>query len=164
MPLVRISLHAGKPANYRRAVGDAVHRALVEAVNVPPGDRFQIITEHDADGLIVSPDYLGIERTGGIVMIQTAFNAGRTVGQKRALYAKIAARLRESPGVCPQDVWVRSGARGEHLRRAPGVYRARRDALTKRRASTSARASSARFSTASHEASARTWTRRPSSS
>jgi hypothetical protein len=28
MPLVRISLAKGKPAHYRRLVGDAVHRAL----------------------------------------------------------------------------------------------------------------------------------------
>ncbi|MBI2879451.1 MAG: tautomerase family protein, partial [Candidatus Rokubacteria bacterium] len=42
MPLVRISLREGKPAAYRRALGDAVHRAMVEAVNAPPLDRFQV--------------------------------------------------------------------------------------------------------------------------
>ncbi|HET7088856.1 MAG TPA: tautomerase family protein [Anaerolineae bacterium] len=32
MPLVRISLRTGKSADYRRAIGDAVHRAMVELV------------------------------------------------------------------------------------------------------------------------------------
>ena len=47
MPLVRISLVKGKPEAYRRRVGDAVHRALVETIGVPALDRFQLITEHD---------------------------------------------------------------------------------------------------------------------
>jgi phenylpyruvate tautomerase PptA (4-oxalocrotonate tautomerase family) len=32
MPLVRISLVKGKPAEYRRKVGDAIHRALFGAI------------------------------------------------------------------------------------------------------------------------------------
>jgi phenylpyruvate tautomerase PptA (4-oxalocrotonate tautomerase family) len=43
MPLVRISLVKGKPEAYRRKVGDAIHRALVETIGVPPLDRFQRI-------------------------------------------------------------------------------------------------------------------------
>ncbi|MCI0483763.1 MAG: 4-oxalocrotonate tautomerase family protein, partial [candidate division NC10 bacterium] len=43
MPLVRISLRAGKPDAYRRAIGEGVHRAMVETINVPALDRFQII-------------------------------------------------------------------------------------------------------------------------
>ena len=44
MPLVRISLREGKSEQYRRALGDAVHQAMVEAIDAPPQDRFQIIT------------------------------------------------------------------------------------------------------------------------
>ncbi len=47
MPLVRISLVKGKPESYRRKVGDAIHRARWWTINVPPLDRFQILTEHD---------------------------------------------------------------------------------------------------------------------
>jgi len=50
MPLVRISLSAGKPADYRRAIGDGIHQAMVETLTVPEHDRFQIFTEHDAGG------------------------------------------------------------------------------------------------------------------
>ena len=46
MPLVRIAFRAGKSAQYRQAVADEVHRALVEAASVPELDRFQILTEH----------------------------------------------------------------------------------------------------------------------
>ena len=44
MPLVRISLIAGKPESHKRKVSDAVHRALVETISIPAQDRFHIIT------------------------------------------------------------------------------------------------------------------------
>lgn len=106
MPLVRISLREGKSEAYRRAIGEAVHRAMAETINVPALDRFQVITEHSATDLIYDPTYLGIARTDDVVFVQITLNAGRTVEQKRALYARIAALLGENPGVRPQDVLV----------------------------------------------------------
>jgi phenylpyruvate tautomerase PptA (4-oxalocrotonate tautomerase family) len=106
MPLVRISLREGKPETYRRAIGEAVHRAMVETINVPALDRFQVITEHTAASLIYDPAYLGINRTVDVIFIQITLNAGRSVEQKRALYVRIVALLAENPGVRPQDVLI----------------------------------------------------------
>ncbi len=106
MPLVRIALRAGKSESYRRAVADAVHRAMVETINVPAKDRFQIVTEHDAAGLLYDPSYLDIPRTDGVLLIQITINAGRTVELKKALFARMAALLAESPGVRREDVFV----------------------------------------------------------
>ena len=58
MPLVRISLREGKSEEYRKSLADGVHRAIVEGADVPAQDRFQIITEHPAGGLIYDPTYL----------------------------------------------------------------------------------------------------------
>ena len=66
MPLVRISLRKGKPADLRRRLGDAIHRALVETIDVPELDRFQILTEHEPGDLVYDPGYLGIARTDDI--------------------------------------------------------------------------------------------------
>ncbi len=55
MPLQRIDLHSGRPAEQRRAIADAVHRALVETIGVPPDDRFQVISEHPQGGTPESP-------------------------------------------------------------------------------------------------------------
>ncbi len=106
MPLVRISLREGKPAAYRRAIGDAVHRAMVETINVPPLDRFQLITEHPPEGLIYDSTYLGIKRTDEVVFVQITLNTGRSTEQKRALYRRMAELLAESPGVQPQNLLV----------------------------------------------------------
>jgi 4-oxalocrotonate tautomerase len=105
MPLVRISLREGKSAQYRRAVADGVHGALMEAASVPELDRFQILTEHASADLIYDPTYLGVNRTDDIVMIQIALNT-RTQAVKVALYKAIAERLSKNPGIRPQDVLI----------------------------------------------------------
>ena len=52
MPLVRIGMIQGKTAEYRRAVCDAIHRAVVDAIKIPPQDRFQLLSEHRPEELI----------------------------------------------------------------------------------------------------------------
>ena len=79
---------------------------MVETMNVPTNDRFQVITEHDAAGLIYDPDYLGIHRTDGFLLIQVTLNAGRTVEVKKAFYARVAGLLKEEVGVHPEDVMI----------------------------------------------------------
>lgn len=106
MPLVRISLMQGKPAKYRAAVGNAVHRAMVESINCPPLDRFQVITEHARDDIIYNPTYLDIKRTDDVVFIQITMNVGRTVEMKRALYRRITELLNADPGIRPEDVMI----------------------------------------------------------
>jgi 4-oxalocrotonate tautomerase len=106
MPLVRVSLVKGKPEAYRRKVGDAVHRALVEAIGIPPLDRFQLLTEHEPGDLVYDSNYLGIARSSDLVVVQITLSAGRTLEQKRALYRRIAANLGAAVGLRPQDAWI----------------------------------------------------------
>jgi 4-oxalocrotonate tautomerase len=106
VPLVRISLIEGKPAAYRKKVGDVVHQAMVEAINCPPQDRFQLITEHTKDNFLCAPEYLGISHTDALIIIQITLNEGRTVELKKALYKAIAEGLNKSVAVNPQDVFV----------------------------------------------------------
>ena len=69
---------------------------MLETMNVPSGDRFQVITEHDAEGLIYDPSYLDVHRTDGVIFIQVTLNIGRTLEVKRAFYARVAALLKTS--------------------------------------------------------------------
>jgi len=78
----------------------------VETINVPPKDRFQILTEHEAVGLVYDASYLDIARSDDVVLVQITLNAGRTVEMKKALYARIADLLAGSPGVRREDVFV----------------------------------------------------------
>lgn len=105
MPLVRVSIHKGRSAEFRRKLGDAIHRALVETINVPPLDRFQILTEHEPGDLVYDPGYLGIARTNDIVIVQITLSVGRTLAQKRKLFRRIADNL-AALGVRREDAWI----------------------------------------------------------
>ena len=106
MPLVRISLMKGKPAGFGEKVGRVVYETMVDAIDVPPGDRFQSVTEHEAGGLLYDPGYLGIARGDGIVVIQMTISEGRTLEQKKALYKGVAGRLHAELGVRAEDVFI----------------------------------------------------------
>ena len=106
MPLARISLKRGKPAAYRKAIADNVYEALRETFAVPENDRFATISEYDAENFIYSPDYLGIERTDDLVIIELTVSNTRGVEQKQALYRRIVERLTEQPGLRPEDVLI----------------------------------------------------------
>jgi 4-oxalocrotonate tautomerase len=106
MPFVRISLRQGTSSEYRKAIGDGVHRAMIEALAIPPDDRFQVITEHPAEGLIYDPQYLGVLRSDRVVFVQITLSAGRKPQQKRRLYKRMAELLAESPGLRPQDLLI----------------------------------------------------------
>lgn len=105
MPLVRISLVKGQPAALRRSIGDAVHRALVETIDVPARDRFQLLTEHEPGDLVYDSEYLGIARSDNIVIIQITLSAGRSLEKKRKLYRRVAHNLGEL-GVRREDVLI----------------------------------------------------------
>ena len=105
MPLVRISLVKGQPAALRRSIGDAVHRALVESIDVPAKDRFQILTEHEPGDLVYDSEYLGIARSDNIVIIQITISSGRSLQKKRVLYRRVADNLAKL-GVRREDVWI----------------------------------------------------------
>jgi len=106
MPLVKIHLRKGKTPEYVRSVADAVHEALVAHANVPADDRFQLIQEYEADDIIAHPSYAGVTRTADLIIIEITLNVGRTLEIKKALYAGIARRLENDPGVRPDDVLV----------------------------------------------------------
>jgi len=106
MPLARIDLPQGKSADYRKAVGEIVYDAMIKTINVPKDDRFQVITEHPAEGLVFDPTYLGIKRTADCILIQITLNEGRTLDMKRAFYKAIADGLHDRLKLRREDVII----------------------------------------------------------
>jgi 4-oxalocrotonate tautomerase len=105
MPLVRIDLRKGKDAAYRQQIGRVVYEALV-GVGVPKDDRFQVISECEAESFLFDSDYIGIHRTDDLVIIQITWNEGRNPEQKKALYKAIADGLHSAVGLRREDVFI----------------------------------------------------------
>ena len=105
MPIIHISLRAGKPEAYRQAIFDSLYRAMREALNVPEDDQFMTISEHDAANFRYGDAY-GVARSADVVYIQITVFDTRTAEQKKALFRLIAELLGQNPGIRPEDVFV----------------------------------------------------------
>jgi len=105
MPLVRISVLQGVEG-WGRRVGQVVYRTMVDTIDVPRNDNFQVITEHARDTLVFDRTYMGVERSDGFVSIQITLSEGRSLEKKRLLYRTLAERLHSELGVRPEDVMI----------------------------------------------------------
>jgi 4-oxalocrotonate tautomerase len=106
MPLARIDLIKGKSPEYRKTVGDAVYQAMVEILKAPPGDRFQVITEHETTNFHYDPTFFGIDRSPDEIFIQLTLVGNRTLEQKRGFYKKIVDDLHDKLGLRHEDVLI----------------------------------------------------------
>lgn len=105
MPLLHISLRAGKPDAYRQAIFDGLYQAMREALSVPDDDQFMTITEHDPSNFRHGHGY-GVARSPDVVYIQITVFDTRTREQKAALYRRTAEILGDNPGIRPEDIFV----------------------------------------------------------
>ena len=106
MPFVRIDLIRGKPAQYRKTVGEIVYKAMTDLINVPQNDKFQVITEHAPEEMNFADSYMGNRYTQDIVFIQITLTAGRSVELKQAFYKRIVDDLHKQLNVRPDDVVI----------------------------------------------------------
>lgn len=102
MLLVRIDLMQGSSREFRSRLGDAVHRALVETMNIPEHERFQVIAELTPG----SPVSRGVRFGGARILIQVLFNVGRTLAVKKAFCARVVEVLAGELGVRGDDVLI----------------------------------------------------------
>jgi phenylpyruvate tautomerase PptA (4-oxalocrotonate tautomerase family) len=106
MPLVRVSLLEGASDSFKNKVGDSIHQALVETIQIPRQDRFQVFTVHSKSGFFYDAEYLNINRTDRLVIIQITISFGRSLEVKKALYKRIVDLLLQSVQLRPEDVFI----------------------------------------------------------
>jgi phenylpyruvate tautomerase PptA (4-oxalocrotonate tautomerase family) len=105
MPLVRIDLPDSISADQALRIGEAINAVMESVLNVPPGDKFQIIARHARESRNLTKAYLGIDYTEGLVIVQLTLNQGRSIELKRAFYAQVADSLQQL-GIRRQDVFI----------------------------------------------------------
>ena len=67
MPFARIDVIKGKPATYRRMIGDVIYKAMVEILKAPENERFQVSVENDLENFFYDPSFFEIERSSDLV-------------------------------------------------------------------------------------------------
>ncbi|EXA32119.1 hypothetical protein FOVG_16601 [Fusarium oxysporum f. sp. pisi HDV247] len=106
MPLVRIDIVKGvRSPEQVKKLADVVQRVLLDHFNAPPGDRYQIITQHEDYELICEDTDLGLTRSRELVVIQI-FQQGRTEEQKKATYKYLFENLSRYCGMSGDDLII----------------------------------------------------------
>ena len=100
MPLINISILKGKSPDYIKSVSDGINSAVIETMDFPDDDRYQIVHE-------VEPHCLQYQdRDGDRVMMHLTMRAGRSNKAKQAFYAKVTENLAKDPGIDPANVLI----------------------------------------------------------
>jgi phenylpyruvate tautomerase PptA (4-oxalocrotonate tautomerase family) len=106
MPFARITLLQGKSDDYLEALADTVHRALVDAFEVPQDDRFQAIEQLAPGSLIYHESYFAGRRSADFVYIAITAGRPRSTAVKKRFYQRLVALLGEAIGLRPDDVMI----------------------------------------------------------
>lgn len=106
MPLVRVDIKKNPDPTFAKRIGEVIYDALRSEINVPEHDNFQVLAEHDDQHFVYDPQYLGIQRSDGIVFIQLTISEGRTVEMKQRLFQTIARNLNQQLAVRQEDVFI----------------------------------------------------------
>lgn len=105
MPLVKFDMIKGRTPSEISKLLDVSHQIFTEALALPPGDRFQIVTQHEKYELVMEDINLGFKRTSNRLII-TVVSRERLTHQKETLYKRLAETLERECQIDPQDLMV----------------------------------------------------------
>ncbi|AZM98009.1 tautomerase family protein [Marinobacter sp.] len=100
MPFVTINVLKGKSRDYIKAIADEVNAAVIDTMDFPEDDRYQVINECEADHLQLQT------RAEDRVMMHLVMRAGRPDHAKKAFYARVVESLARNPGIDPGNVMI----------------------------------------------------------
>lgn len=94
MPLMKIDMLRGRSKEEIKEIMDVFYEVMLETLGVPENDRYQIVTQHDENEMIILDTGLGFSRSHNVVVF-SIISRPRTVGQKEYFYRELAGRLKE---------------------------------------------------------------------
>lgn len=105
MPMLKFDIVQGRTDEQVRALLDAAHEAMVQAFDVPVTDRYQSVTQHRPNELVLEDTGLGYPRSQNVILL-TAVSRKRTEPQKIEFYRLLVENLQAKCGISPDDVIV----------------------------------------------------------
>lgn len=91
----------GSLAQRRTALSDAIHEAIMLALDYPPEKKFQRFISLDADDFIYPAD-----RGPDYTIIEISMFEGRSENAKRTLIAELIDRVRTKAGIEPHSLEI----------------------------------------------------------
>lgn len=107
MPVFEAHVPANRySAAQKRALADALNQSLVQALDIPEGDRFIMISEHGDNELFLHPTFMGMERTEDAMFITVFIGAHRPLEDKQSVAKHINELSAEALGISPDDIFI----------------------------------------------------------
>jgi phenylpyruvate tautomerase PptA (4-oxalocrotonate tautomerase family) len=104
MPLVQFDLPRALFETKGTEISEEVHLAFIDALDIPPDDKFQIFRPRDTAELVFDPSYGAVDRQS-LMVIQVLMVHRYPVALKRDLYRAVVERLAKI-GVRPEDIQI----------------------------------------------------------
>lgn len=105
MPLIQVDLQKQDDKKRLKNILDTIHECAVEAFEIPERDRYQIVSQHDPEEMILLDTGLGFERTKDQIVVRVT-SKQRPRGKKEKLYSLLCERLNVNCGIPPKDLLV----------------------------------------------------------
>lgn len=100
MPLVKVEILEGKSKEYKRALLDGIHKALVDTIKIPNQDRRQRLYELCSDCF----EHEG--RGEDYTIVEITMFRGRSAEAKKALFRSLVNNLTRNPGIPENDITI----------------------------------------------------------
>ncbi len=97
MPAVNISMAKGRSRDEKKAIFNAVHKALVSAFKIPETDRTMHMDEYAPENM---------DGREGFILIEIKAFKGRSNEAKKALYKGVVDNLKADAGISPDSVMI----------------------------------------------------------
>ncbi|NKC66971.1 tautomerase family protein [Vagococcus fluvialis] len=105
MPLVFFDVIKGRTEAELTEILNVSHQVFVDTLDIPEGDRYQILRQHEPFEMIIKDTGLGFERSNKVVVL-TVVSRHRGKEMKTALYRKLVEELEEKCQIQPSDVMI----------------------------------------------------------
>ncbi|MBN9373895.1 MAG: tautomerase family protein [Cellulomonas sp.] len=104
MPMIQVDLRRDLFQAKGEAISKAIHAGLIEGLDMPADDLFQVYRPHDEGEIVFSPDFGGADRRD-LVLIRVTMVHMFPADVKQRMYTAVARHL-EAAGVRHDDVLI----------------------------------------------------------
>jgi len=103
LPLLRFDFIEGRSESDVRNILNVTHDVLIETLQVPKRDRYQVVHEHKRSRMTVEDTGLGFVRSDHVLLLQVT-SRPRSREMKETFYRLLVERLATRCGICSDDV------------------------------------------------------------
>jgi hypothetical protein len=104
MPTVQVDLRRELFSERGTAISQAIHEGLMEGLDMPADDLFQVFRPHDDGEIVFSPDFGGVDRRD-LVFLRITMVHMFPVDTRRRMFAALVKHL-EAAGLRREDLLV----------------------------------------------------------